>query len=51
LKLDPLKNRAPQDHHGEISAAGSPIGIHVIPTNEELEIARQTATMVGSIGD
>ncbi|WP_319524113.1 acetate kinase [uncultured Desulfosarcina sp.] len=50
LNLDPLKNRTPEDHQGEISSTGSPIKIYVIPTNEGLEIARQTAKVVGSIG-
>lgn len=50
LELDPIRNRSPKDHDGEISAAGTPIKIYVIPTNEELEIARQTATVVGSLG-
>jgi len=50
LELDPLKNQAPEDHPGEISAAGSRIRAYVIPTNEELEIARQTVKVVGSLG-
>jgi len=50
LELDPLRNQAPKDHQGEISAAGSPIKVYVIPTNEELEIARQTAKVVESSG-
>lgn len=50
LELDTLKNQAPEDHHGEISASGSRIKAYVIPTNEELEIARQTVKVVGSLG-
>lgn len=50
LDLDPLKNQAPKDHEGVISAAGSPIKAYVIHTNEELEIARQTEEVVGSLG-
>ncbi len=46
LTLDPLKNCEPDRHHGEITAAGSPVKAYVIPTNEELEIARQTLGVV-----
>ncbi len=48
LNLDPSRNRDPKKHRGEISAAGSPIKAYVIPTNEELEIARQTLDVVTS---
>jgi acetate kinase len=50
LTLDPLRNRDPEKHRGEISAAGSPIKAYVVPTNEELEIARQTLEMVNPDG-
>jgi len=33
-------------HRGEITASGSPVKAYVIPTNEELEIARQTLGVV-----
>ena len=46
LTLDPQRNRCPDQHGGEITAAGSPIKAYVIPTNEELEIARQTLGVV-----
>ncbi len=46
LTLDPLRNREPEKHRGEISSAESPIKAYVIPTNEELEIARQTLDVV-----
>jgi acetate kinase len=46
LALDPSRNRDPEMHHGEITAAGSPVKAYVIPTNEELEIARQTLGVV-----
>jgi len=46
VELDPAKNSDPQAHGGEISAAGSTIKTFVIPTNEELEIARQTVAVV-----
>ncbi len=48
LTLDPRRNRDPEKHRGEITAAGSPIKAYVIPTNEELEIARQTLGVVNS---
>ena len=50
LTLDPLKNREPDQHRGEITAVGSPIKAYVIPTNEELEIARQTLGVVNPDG-
>ena len=50
LELDTHRNQSPEGHHGEISAAGSRIKAYVIPTNEELEIARQTVKVVGSLG-
>ena len=50
LTLDPLRNRNPENHGGEITAAGSPIKAYVIPTNEELEIARQTVDVVRGQG-
>jgi acetate kinase len=46
LTLDPQKNRDPDQHGGEITTVGSPVKAYVIPTNEELEIARQTLEVV-----
>ncbi|MBR9984293.1 MAG: acetate kinase [Desulfosarcina sp.] len=48
LTLDPQRNRYPDPRRGEISTAGSPIKAYVIPTNEELEIARQTLGVVNA---
>ncbi|MDX1414257.1 MAG: acetate kinase [Candidatus Promineifilaceae bacterium] len=46
--LDDEKNQAgPDGPVTEIQAAGSPVKILIIPTNEELEIAVQTAELVG----
>lgn len=42
LQLDPVKNATLRGAEGEISAAGSRAKIFVIPTNEELVIARET---------
>jgi acetate kinase len=44
--LDPDKNRATIGDEGEISAADSLIKVWVIPTNEELLIARDTARCI-----
>lgn len=50
LTLDPSRNHNPDKHRGEITSAGSPIKAYVIPTNEELEIARQTVEVVNGEG-
>ena len=50
LTLDPQRNLDPEKHRGEITATGSPIKAYVIPTNEELEIARQTLGVVNPDG-
>lgn len=47
LALDPVKNRAAVGGlAGDIAAPHSPVRILVVPTNEELEIARQTVEVV-----
>ncbi len=46
LVLDPESNQHPAAHGGRISTSSSPVKAFVIPTNEELEIARQTMTVV-----
>ena len=46
-KLDPKKNRKPINKATDISAPGSKVKILVIPTNEELMIAREAAKAVG----
>ena len=49
IVLDPVANAAP--HHGEarrISTTESPIAVLVVPTDEEAEIARQTAQLIGA---
>jgi acetate kinase len=45
IKLDPERNKV-RGIETEISAADSPVKIFVIPTNEELVIARDTAALV-----
>jgi len=48
LELDPTRNQEPVKTNGEISTPSSPVRAFVIPTNEELEIARQTMGVVKS---
>jgi acetate kinase len=48
LRLDARKNRFHSDHAREIQSPRSAVKILVVPTNEELEIARQTAACVRS---
>ncbi|WP_167143581.1 acetate/propionate family kinase [Canibacter zhoujuaniae] len=48
LKLDPELNAAPNTGARRISAADSQVEILVIPTDEELAIARQAFTLAGS---
>ena len=45
--LDENKNNTYKGGIGEISADNSPVKILVVPTNEELSIARETKTLVG----
>lgn len=50
LSLDPERNRAAVGREGEISAAGSAVKALIIPTNEELLIARDTLRLVEGVG-
>lgn len=51
IVLDPDANAAAEGDVAEIQAAGGAVKILVVPTDEELEIARQTAEVVaGSAG-
>lgn len=47
VKLDNRKNRKQVKKNTDISAGGSRIKVLVIPTNEELMIAKQAASVVG----
>lgn len=49
LKLDPEKN-APLHTEGPIHAADSKVQVWVIPTNEELVVARETRALLGKSG-
>ncbi len=42
IALDPVRNEAPGRRTRRISSDSSPVAVLVVPTNEELEIARQT---------
>ncbi len=42
IEIDNAKNKNPKAHQGDITGNNSKVRILVIPTNEELEIAKQT---------
>jgi acetate kinase len=44
--LDPQRNADPADHGGVITATQSRVAALVVPTNEELEIARAALSLV-----
>jgi acetate kinase len=48
LELDPERNRAARGQDAEIGAAGARARVFVVPTNEELLIARDTAGIVSA---
>jgi acetate kinase len=45
LVVDPDRNEVPSHEARRISPDGAPVAVLVVPTNEELEIARQTAAV------
>jgi acetate kinase len=47
LAIDPDANAARSDVARSISPAGAPVTVLVVPTDEELEIAQQTARLAG----
>lgn len=49
VHLDPVRNEARQKGVRTISTDDSPVTVLVVPTNEELEIARQTLTVAHSV--
>jgi acetate kinase len=49
LQLDPKLNNAASKAARLISTDGSPIKIAVVPTNEELAIAQETAALLDSL--
>ena len=48
ISVDPVRNSAQSKSERYISPDGSPVAVLVIPTNEELEIARQTVAAIGA---
>lgn len=49
IELDKELNNTSSGKEAKISKESSKIGVYVIPTNEELEIARQTARIVSNV--
>ena len=49
IRLDPVKNAAARAADTEISAEGSKVRVFVVPTNEELLIARDTFCIVSGL--
>ena len=49
IVLSPERNASPLETGGEIQSDNSEVKLLVVPTNEELEIARQTARVVGGL--
>jgi acetate kinase len=47
-RLDPDANRRARGREADVSAFGSPVTILVVPTNEELMIARETERVLGA---
>ena len=48
VSIDSYLNARPNSKTRTISPSSSPVSVFVIPTQEELEIARQTAALVSS---
>jgi len=46
ISIDPARNASSSKQARYVSPAGSPVAVLVIPTNEELEIARQTVAAI-----
>jgi acetate kinase len=47
VRLDPARNEAARGVEAGISAAGQPVAVWVIPTNESLLIAQEAARLIG----
>jgi acetate kinase len=48
IRVDPDRNEVPSKQARRISPDDAPVAVLVVPTNEELEIARQTASITGN---
>ena len=46
IEVDPIRNTDPRGHDGRISTDDSRVTVLVVPTNEELEIARAALSLV-----
>jgi len=46
IQVDPDRNEVPSTQSRRISPDGAPVAVLVVPTDEELEIARQTAAVL-----
>jgi acetate kinase len=51
LSVDPARNEASSRQARVVSPDGSPVTVLVVPTDEELEIARQTAALLDAGAD
>jgi acetate kinase len=49
IEIDPARNHDTRGVEGLISSDASPVQVWVVPTNEELEIATQALTTLGSL--
>ncbi|MEV1204072.1 hypothetical protein AB0J07_29180, partial [Microbispora rosea] len=47
IEIDPDRNTAESAEAGVVSPEGAEVTVLVVPTNEELEIAEQTAACLG----
>jgi acetate kinase len=50
ITLDPARNRLRSSAERVVSADGSPVTVLVVPTDEELEMARQTVALLDGAG-
>jgi acetate kinase len=51
IRLDPDRNGGPGGGARAISAEGSPVAVLVVPTDEELEMARQAVALLAAADD
>jgi acetate kinase len=51
IQIDPIRNASPERSARIVSADGSAVAVLVVPTNEELEIARQSLAVVKATAD
>jgi acetate kinase len=51
IEIDPIRNASPEHSARIVSTDGSAVAVLVVPTNEELEIARQSLAVVTATAD